>query len=465
MPEKELPEPFTKPLLSPSNSSLSSNSDVILISAHYVRNSRSTSISSCNSTNDESFETNAANVNLNNSRNRSEEAVDEEKYEPIKLPSEPTLEELLVISDSQLWWWFFKRPFFAFQRQVTGRGDIATVEQVKLRIISSAISLQRLPYFMPRLRYLNLEGSLLFSLRDLGCDLNSLVYLNISRCGLRSLDGTNGLSTLMELVADHNQIEDAGPCSNLPQIRKISLIRWARVNCTARLLPLPSIFSNKIEDFHGMMFLSLCSHLKVLDMTHNGITQRLNYRQTVRRHIPHLAILDQIPYDDVGEEERVELARSDYANVRTSNQILQSLNSRIEQLRMQEERPSSATPILPVTHISIGRRPTTSDASKRYDVSVGEPVCGSIIAKARKPRKLKTAWGDSVSSSSSSFSSSESSSQSDGKNSRMRDVDESSTAVVVGESVRKMSREKSRERRGRLKNKWAWSARECLFYF
>lgn len=79
---------------------------------------------------------------------------------------------------------------------------------------------------MPRLRCLSLEGSMLFSLRDLGCDLSSLVYLNISRCGLKNLDGTNGLSTLTELIADHNLIEDAGACSNIPQIRKISLVRY-----------------------------------------------------------------------------------------------------------------------------------------------------------------------------------------------------------------------------------------------
>lgn len=70
------------------------------------------------------------------------------------------------------------------QRQVTGRGDISVVDHVKLRIISSAISLQRLAYFMPQLKSLNLEGSMLFSIRDLGCDLTSLVYLNISHCGL-----------------------------------------------------------------------------------------------------------------------------------------------------------------------------------------------------------------------------------------------------------------------------------------
>lgn len=78
---------------------------------------------------------------------------------------------------------------------------------------------------MPLLRVLNLEGSMLFSLRDLGCHLNSLTYLNIARCGLKSLDGTNGLSNLTEIIVDFNLIEDAGPCSNLPQIKKISLIR------------------------------------------------------------------------------------------------------------------------------------------------------------------------------------------------------------------------------------------------
>lgn len=78
---------------------------------------------------------------------------------------------------------------------------------------------------MPHLRILNLEDSMLFSLRDLGCDLSSLVYLNISRCGLKSLDGTNGLPNLVELIVDFNLIEDAGPCSNIPQIKKLSLIR------------------------------------------------------------------------------------------------------------------------------------------------------------------------------------------------------------------------------------------------
>lgn len=100
MPLQELPEEFLHPIESPSNSSLSSNSsDVILINAHYVRNSRSASVSSfTTSTQEESLEA-ISNVGqaINRNRNQTNDDNDEEiKYEPIKLPTEPTLEELLV---------------------------------------------------------------------------------------------------------------------------------------------------------------------------------------------------------------------------------------------------------------------------------------------------------------------------------------------------------------------------------
>lgn len=102
MPVQELPDEFLRPIGSPSNSSLSStSSDVILINAHYVRNSRSASVSSGTTTthDDDSFEGNV-NVHENNSRNRNrnQNGAEEEEatYQPIKLPTEPTLEELLV---------------------------------------------------------------------------------------------------------------------------------------------------------------------------------------------------------------------------------------------------------------------------------------------------------------------------------------------------------------------------------
>lgn len=102
MPLQELPEEFSRPVGSPTNSSLSSNSsDMILINAHYIRNSRSGSLSSSSATNDDSFEPNTSVSNIvdrNSNRNGTHDEIEEEEatYQPIKLPTEPTLEELLV---------------------------------------------------------------------------------------------------------------------------------------------------------------------------------------------------------------------------------------------------------------------------------------------------------------------------------------------------------------------------------
>ena len=97
MPLQQLPEEFRKNPGSPSNSSLSStSSDAILANANYSRNSRSTSISST-STNIHDDDSMESSVNANNTRNRiMQNNQEEESYQPIKLPSEPTLEELVV---------------------------------------------------------------------------------------------------------------------------------------------------------------------------------------------------------------------------------------------------------------------------------------------------------------------------------------------------------------------------------
>jgi hypothetical protein len=98
MPLQELPEEFLRPHASPTNSSLSSNSsDVILINAHYMR---SVSVSSTTTNDDSYFEPISSDLNQNN-RNRNSDEIEEEEeeeatYQPIKLPTEPTLEELLV---------------------------------------------------------------------------------------------------------------------------------------------------------------------------------------------------------------------------------------------------------------------------------------------------------------------------------------------------------------------------------
>jgi hypothetical protein len=185
-------------------------------------------------------------------------------------------------------------------------------------------------------------------------------------------------------------------------------------------------------------------------MTNNAVTQKENYRETVRQNIPNLVILDKVPYGEVGDQTKMELMRSEYQpenngivkrNLSHTVRVVSSVLSGWNREQAFEMRPSTAAP--PVTHISIGRRPTTSDGAKpKYDVSVGEPVCGNIITKARKPRKLKTAWGDSCSSSS--FSSSDSSPVNKANTSKATDNTESCEELL--ESAR-LWREKSRESR------------------
>lgn len=179
-------------------------------------------------------------------------------YQPIVIPAEPSLEELL--------------------KQVSGTSALQTVTDIQLRVISYMLSLQRIPMFCPNLRALNLDGSVVLSLRDLGTDLRNLVYLNVSRCGLKNLDGTNGFSGLQELIADGNEITDAGPCTNLPKIQRISLK------------------GNEIDSVGAVSFLALCDTLTSLELGDNAVARVSNYRASVKENIPQLVMLDGVPF-------------------------------------------------------------------------------------------------------------------------------------------------------------------------
>lgn len=84
--------------------------------------------------------------------------------------------------------------------------------------------LHRLHSYLPALVSLNLDGSSLSSLRDLGSSF-TIKYLNVSRCGLRMLDGINGFTSVEYLVADSNRIIDVRPLSILSNLNRLSLRR------------------------------------------------------------------------------------------------------------------------------------------------------------------------------------------------------------------------------------------------
>ncbi|XP_069680613.1 uncharacterized protein [Periplaneta americana] len=178
-------------------------------------------------------------------------------------------------------------------RQVSGAADLATVRDIKLRVISREMSLQRLALFVPNLRELNLDGSCLGSLRDLGCGLTSLHVLRVSRCGLESLDGTFGLTSLRELHASNNNIWDVGPCSSLPHIRLLDLRK------------------NAVDDVSFLEFLNICSRLEDLSLAECPAASKPGYRAMVRSLLPHLAVLDGVPMTQGGLEEDDEIDDED----------------------------------------------------------------------------------------------------------------------------------------------------------
>ncbi|XP_035893440.1 uncharacterized protein LOC118503839 [Anopheles stephensi] len=309
-----------------------------------------------------------------------------QRYFPIVIPAEPTIEELL--------------------RQAAGTQDLATVHEIKLKVISHMTSLQRIPCFIPQLRSLILEGSIVMTLRDLGCDMTFLRYLNVSRCSLKHLDGTTGLESLEELVADYNLIEEVGPCSNLINIKKISLK------------------GNRITDLGSVTFLALCEKLEVLDLRENFVSEDPSFWHVLRTNIPQLRCLNETQFREVTSDE-TDLSSSDYRS--SSSGSIEDVQrgrwdgpvaSAIGRERAAStndtvamRRPITATVERRVTvELLDQQRPSTADPLKiKAQLTSGEPVVGSVITKARRRRRQRTAWGEStscssVSSSDSSFS-------------------------------------------------------------
>lgn len=91
-----------------------------------------------------------------------------------------------------------------------------------MRVSPNVFGLHQMHIFLPNLIALNLDGSSLESLRDLGCDLK-VKYLNVSRCRLRSFDGISGFDTVEHLIADGNEISNVMQLGGLQELHTLSL--------------------------------------------------------------------------------------------------------------------------------------------------------------------------------------------------------------------------------------------------
>nr|XP_048314345.1 leucine-rich repeat-containing protein 56 isoform X3 [Myodes glareolus] len=142
---------------------------------------------------------------------------------------------------------------------------------------------------LPNLIQLKLNHSCLGSLRDLGTSLGHLQVLWLARCGLTDLDGIGSFLALKELYVSYNNISDLSPLCLLEQLEVLDLE------------------GNNVEDLGQMRYLQLCPRLATLTLEGNLVClkpdpgpsnkalQDYNYRAEVKKLIPQLHILDEIP--------------------------------------------------------------------------------------------------------------------------------------------------------------------------
>ncbi|XP_036214099.2 nischarin [Bactrocera oleae] len=307
---------------------------------------------------------------------------------PINLPPqlpEPSLDELL--------------------RRVTGRNDLHNVDTVRLRVISYSISLASLPLFLPRLQHLDLSGSVLCSLRDLGYGLLHLTYLNVSNCGLNSFDGTSGLPAIRVIIADGNMIQRVDPLTDLVLLQRLS------------------VRNNRISDLGLLTFLGLCPNLLELELQGNSVIHNPLYRTTLQRSVPTLRILDGIALGETVVAQATVIIEPAGGNSSTDGEV-SSLSSELYSDSSRAESNASSLANVPaaIHRPATAPQPAASEGNvsvqsprpvsvshtaelRRNSLSMGAPVVGSVLSLVRRNRRQRRqAWTTSSHSSSSSSS-------------------------------------------------------------
>uniref|UniRef100_A0A8C6CIZ0 Leucine rich repeat containing 56 n=1 Tax=Monodon monoceros TaxID=40151 RepID=A0A8C6CIZ0_MONMO len=164
--------------------------------------------------------------------------------------------------------------------------DLRLVSVLELCVNTHENSLGNFGLHLPNLSQLKLNGSCLGSLRDLGTSLGCLQVLWLARCGLADLDGIGSFPALKELYLSYNDVSDLSPLCLLEQLEVLDL----EGNC--------------VQDPGQLRYLQLCPRLATLTLEGNPlclwpgpgpVPQGYNYRAEVRKLIPQLQVLDELP--------------------------------------------------------------------------------------------------------------------------------------------------------------------------
>lgn len=176
-------------------------------------------------------------------------------------------------------------------RQLSGLQELGMVTFLEMRVDTREHSLGNFGSWLPGLRQLKLNHSVVATVRDLGTALNRLEILWMASCSLKDLDGISALSGLRELYLAFNEVSELSSVSLLDDLQVIDLE------------------GNNVDDISQVGFLALCLQLDTLTLSGNPCCSRpdrshpdpapgYDYRATVKRTIPGLRMLDDETIDN-----------------------------------------------------------------------------------------------------------------------------------------------------------------------
>ncbi|XP_053304690.1 leucine-rich repeat-containing protein 56 [Spea bombifrons] len=291
---------------------------------------------------------------------------------------------------------------------LTGLEDLTKLKTLQMCVDTRDHTLGNFGTYMPNLRELKLNNSLIVSIRDLGTSLSKLEVLWMARCGLTDLDGISSLCSLKELYLAYNDLSELSQLSMLENLEILDLE------------------GNNLDHISELQYPAMCTKLTTLTLEGNPICTQpnsegsesadYNYRSTVKNMIPHLKLLDDVPADQLNPTSPRTPSHDwqmvkDYIKDNVGRQVNAALGLGTTQ-KNTNARPSTAQPTLLRRPFSTARptsagRPATSfqgsgrdplaehtedgtaeDEASDLTHGVGRVLCGNPI-KALRARKAK----------------------------------------------------------------------------
>ncbi|XP_059875576.1 leucine-rich repeat-containing protein 56 isoform X1 [Delphinus delphis] len=190
--------------------------------------------------------------------------------------------------------------------------DLRLVSVLELCVNTHENSLGNFGLHLPNLSQLKLNGSCLGSLRDLGTSLGRLQVLWLARCGLADLDGIGSFPALKVGLRRSGECGGRGALTEPPRAPQELYLSYNDVSdlsplCLLEQLEVLDLEGNCVQDPGQLRYLQLCPRLATLTLEGNPlclwpgpgpahqVPQGYNYRAEVRKLVPQLQVLDELP--------------------------------------------------------------------------------------------------------------------------------------------------------------------------